>query len=561
MSTTVKLLSSLEKVRNVDDLSADELTEVRLFKGEHLAFQVACFTEENTFLSVKAEVKECKGAKAVEDAAIEAALPIDIYTVRSVPMDYPAYENHDEDILTDVPGLMPDLLVPAGSSWSMKLNRTAGAWWLDLTVPKVFPEGDYAVRITVSATNGSWSEVQEEVRKELRLTVLPDTLPEQSVLFTEWFHVDCIAEKHHTGVYTDAHWEMIGKYMKAAVCNGINMILVPAFTPPLDTMRGTHRLMTQLVRIEKCGEAYRFDFALLDRYMDLALSRGIRFFEISHLFSQWGAEFAPNIEVTENGEKTMLFGWHTRSTSAEYLLFLTQYLDALTDHLFARGLLEKCWFHISDEPNKEALDMYRMLQKTVKPHLKGRPIMDALSDVEFSREGLIDCPVTATNHIEPFLSEGFENQWAYVCCGQHLKVGNRFLCMPQYRNRILGVQMFKFDIKGFLQWGFNFYRSQYSVYEIDPYLTTSADGAFPSGDAFIVYPGPDGPLYSMRGLVFKDALQDVDIFKLATEKLGRDHVLRLIDEEAGDAVRFDTYPRESGYVLRLIDRLKKEIYN
>ena len=65
----------------------------------------------------------------------------------------------------------------------------------------------------------------------------------------------------------------------------------------------------------------------------------------------------------------------------------------------------------------------------------------------------------------------------------------------------------------------------------------------------------------MRGLVFRDALQDVDILKLASEKLGREYVLRVIDEEAGCEVRFDTYPRESGYILRLMERLKKEIYN
>ena len=37
---------------------------------------------------------------------------------------------------------------------------------------------------------------------------------------------------------------------------------------------------------------------------------------------------------------------------------------------------------------------------------------------------------------------------AYYCCGEYKAVGNRFLAFPEYRNRILGVQLFKFDIKG-----------------------------------------------------------------------------------------------------------------
>ena len=75
------------------------------------------------------------------------------------------------------------------------------------------------------------------------------------------------------------------------------------------------------------------------------------------------------------------------------------------------------------------------------------------------------------------------------------------------RKRIIGFQLYKFCIKGFLHWGLNFWYSQFSLYPIDPFKVTDAGFAFPSGDAFLVYPGEDGPIDSLRYEVFCEALQ------------------------------------------------------
>lgn len=131
-------------------------------------------------------------------------------------------------------------------------------------------------------------------------------------------------------------------------------------------------------------------------------------------------------------------------------------------------------------------------------------MIDALSDVAFYQRGLVKIPIPASDHIEPFLKENPPERWVYYCCGQNQGVSNRFLAMSSARNRVIGILMYKFGITGFLQWGYNFYFSQHSEYVVNPYLTTSSDGAFPSGDPFSVYPAPGacilpcGPLCSMR---------------------------------------------------------------
>ena len=49
-----------------------------------------------------------------------------------------------------------------------------------------------------------------------------------------------------------------------------------------------------------------------------------------------------------------------------------------------------------------------------------------------------------------------KNGWVYYCCGQGYKVSNRFIAMPAWRNRILGVQLYKYKMEVFLHWGYNF---------------------------------------------------------------------------------------------------------
>ena len=76
--------------------------------------------------------------------------------------------------------------------------------------------------------------------------------------------------------------------------------------------------------------------------------------------------------------------------------------------------------------------------------------------------------------------------------------------------RILGVQMYKYQLDGFLHWGYNFYNSEKSLYPIDPYRCTDASGAFPSGDPFLVYPGADRkPEESIRLMLMDEAMNDL----------------------------------------------------
>ena len=102
------------------------------------------------------------------------------------------------------------------------------------------------------------------------------------------------------------------------------------------------------------------------------------------------------------------------------------------------------------------------------------------------------------------------------------------------------MQMYKFDIVGFLHWGYNFYNTQFSFDAINPYLDTCGDGWVPAGDTFSVYPAQDGTaLESLRIIVFYEALQDMRAMELAEALCGKETVVKTIENAFGKEIAFD----------------------
>ena len=338
------------------------------------------------------------------------------------------------------------------------------------------------------------------------------------------------------------------------------MVLTPLFTPPLDTAVGGERPTVQLVEVTEEEGGYRFGFGRLKRYMDLAWECGIRYFEIAHLFTQWGAEHAPKIVVKANGREEKRFGWHTDASSPAYVDFLRQFLLALKEHLRRENRLDRCWFHISDEPPLAAMDSYRRARNSIQEALEGCRTMDALSDIAFYKEGLVPHPIPSNDHVDAFLAEKVPHLWTYYCCGQTTEVSNRMMAMPSARNRILGWQLYRHGIEGFLQWGYNFWFTSLSQRFIDPYAVTDGGEAFPSGDAFIVYPGEDGrPVPSIRQLVFHEALQDMRALQLLESRLGREAAEQWIDQACEEPLTFRRYPRHTDWILDTREKLNRAL--
>ncbi len=529
------LVSSLEKIFPQSEGGFCKLEKFSMLIGEKSCFQLAVFSDE----PVRFALSEATGIK------------ISSYNVFCVPSELPFNEDHDDDIVISPDGYYPDYLRPTENG---EIEFVNGGWcsvWFEVEAEE---SGENEIEISL------YNEENELVAVEkVTVKVINAKLPEQELICTNWFHCDCLATWYKVPALSEEHWKIIESFVKTAVDHGVNMLLTPLFTPPLDTQVGGERPTVQLVDVTVTGEnEYSFGFEKLERWFKMALACGVKEFELSHLFTQWGAEHAPKI-VDVNGNK--LFGWETEAAGAEYKVFLTQFAAALDKFLAEKGMKEKCWVHVSDEPNEKQLDSYSKASKIISELFAGYKTLDALSDFEFYEKGLVKTPVPCVDEAHKFYGK-VPDLWAYYCCCQYKGTSNRFMAMPSYRNRVLGLQLYKFKCVGFLQWGYNFWYSQYSKRELNPFEETAAGGAFPSGDAFVVYPGENRePLVSLRFKVFRDALQDLRALKLLESKIGYEKTLELIENTVGEPLSFTNYEKGIEAMLRKREKVNAMIEN
>ncbi|QCJ44302.1 DUF4091 domain-containing protein [Bacillus sp. S3] len=537
-----RCLSSLEKVFADEELTHPSFSRATSLQNEVFSFQVAYRFIGEPIKNIGVEVKA------------DFQTPVQVRMVGLVPSEYPSFHDHDDQVLRTAPGLYPDPLYPIGEEGMIGYPNQWRSVWFTVPIDSKDQPGIHEITIVFNNENGD--KLAEE---QFLLEVVPVELPQQQLIHTEWFHTDCLAVYYDVDVFSEGYWELVDQYVKTAADHGINMILTPLFTPPLDTEVGGERPTVQLIGVEKHGDEYCFSFDKLTRWIEICSNRGIQYFEFSHFFTQWGAYHAPKIVAVMDGQEQSIFGWDTDATGEDYQLFLSQFLPQLVKYIKNHHLEKQVYFHISDEPNTEHLESYRRASELIFTHLAEFPIIDALSDYEFYKKGLVKQPIPATDHIEPFLDQGVPNLWTYYCNAQYKEVSNRFFNFPSVRTRILGLQLYKHDIKGFLHWGYNFWFSQYSRKPIDPFKNTDADISFPSGDAFLVYPGEKGPIESLRLEVFFDALQDVRALKLLEGLIGRDEVISLLENQLEHPITFKQYPCQSDWLLGIREQINRKI--
>ncbi len=537
----ILLLSSLEKVFSDEKPKAEEINGFSMLKNERSSFQVAfcCETDADVSVELNGELSSfCKS-----------------FLVNEVPVGLPCNKGSDDYYLRKKPGLYPDYLTDLEG----EINASAGKWY-SVSV-EVSPEGKVTGNNVLDLTV---KENGKEIKSySVNIDIIDKELPPQELIYTNWFHCDCLCNYYGCETLSDEFWRICKNFIATAARHGMNCILTPVFTPPLDTAIGGERRTVQLVKVKRRRKNYYFNFDNFRKWVDICLESGIKYFEISHLFTQWGAKHAPKIMATdEKGREKKIFSWSTKTSSREYDSFIRQFAKAFIKEVEALGIRENCFLHVSDEPHGDHLKIYKRRANLISESFPGFKVYDALSEFEFYKKGVLKNPIPCEDRIEEFKGNVPE-LWTYYCCGQgNSYMPNRFMAMPSLRSRILGFLLYKYDCKGFLQWGYNFYNSQYSYKAINPYEITDACNAFPSGDSFMVYPGEkDEPLESLRLKVFYDGFQDISALRLLESKIGRDNVISVLEEGLDKPLSFSEYPHDEKWFLKTREKINEMIKN
>ena len=530
--TEIKIISSLEKIYDEDKIPFPSFKDFSMLINEKKSFQIAVEAKEDC----KAEFK------------IDTDLKTEISTVKHIKSDLPMTDEDADDYYRfSKSGYYPDLLIPLENS-NLNLKKGVNVFWVEIDSDNS-AVGKHTVKVSV-----------DDRELELSAEVINAELDFSDFVYTSWFHTDCLMSYYGFDAFSDEYWRVTENFLKTARQYGMNCVLTPIFTPALDTEVGKERPTVQLIDVELTNGVYSFGFDKLTRWIEMAKRCGIEYFELSHFYTQWGARCAPKIMATADGEYKRIFGWDTKATSKEYKAFLKALSVDLKKYLESMKLKDKVILHVSDEPSFSVIRNYAKVSKYIHSLFEGYKIVDALSDYWFYRLKIVSNPIPANSHVHKFIGK-VPNLWTYYCSGQRNNyVSNRFFCNSSLRTRVLGYQLYKYNIKGFLQWGYNFYYSQLSRKLIDPFEVSDAGGAFPSGDSYVVYPAKNGTAYhSIRLKVFYDALQDMAALKTLEKLTDKKTCLDLIEQHGKHNITFSEYPHDDKWLLESREMINEAI--
>ena len=520
-------VSSLDKVGSSARPELIERENVML-QNETLSFQIAmmCREFDRRFCHVK--------------VSGDIAAFTEIRYADLVPVSMPSKYDCDDYYITKEPSVQPDVLRPLPEEGFYIFHKQWRALWVTVRGKGAIPAGRHRLDFTVTGETG-----EELGSVSYEVTVLEGALPPQKLLYTNWVHYDSICNYYRVKPFSARFYALTRSFLQKAAEHGMNVVYVPLFTPPLDTAVGGERTTVQLIGVKKTAGGYEFDFSEFETFIAMCKELGYTHFEMSHLFTQWGAKAAPKIVAEVGGKQKRIFGWDTPSDGAEYTAFLKAFLPRLVAKMRELAIDKNAFLHVSDEPNAADFEHFAKASALVRSLAEDIPFIDANSNLQSYLDGISPHPIPATSEAEEFLSFHIPNMWVYYCCAQYDNyLSNRFMGMPSQRNRILGAQLYMNDIAGFLHWGYNFYESFLSMHHLDPYARTDAGGAFQSGDSFIVYPDKNGALDSLRHEVLYDAFQDLRALQLLESKIGKDAVKEFLRGE-GVKEGFHEYPRSA----------------
>jgi len=293
-------------------------------------------------------------------------------------------------------------------------------------------------------------------------------------------------------------------------------------------------------------EKYAFDFSEMERMIRLAIDCGFTTLELGHicLKNYQGAKDRYWLFYQKNREKIV-------GNTPEGYNFLAQFLPKWAAFLKEHGWYEMAVQHIGDEPNENSEMEYRSLCGIVRKFMPGIKLFDATCNVKLA--GTVDCWVLQNidyqldqDKYEHYRDLGDE-LWQYTCCSPSGIWLNRLLDGELLKPRLLHYGNYKYNLTGYLHWGFNCYQNDMDILRKNTCGLSHDDVHYwPAGDTHITYPGNGhGPWFSVRAERMRCGIEDCELLWMIADKDKNkadalcDHVMQAFDQFTTDVPQFE----------------------
>jgi len=389
-----------------------------------------------------------------------------------------------------------DILQPFAEGGNIA-EKDVVALYLSCKIEEHYRPGTYegAVRLRVG---------NETVIIPAKGTVHKATLPKvHHVYTTNWYHGGNMAKRHGLKYGSEEHMDMVRKYLKLMRRTRQSHLLLP-----INSIKVT----------ETEKGKYSFDFSAFTRMLRMAREEGFQHIELSHL--TWK-------DYVRDEEYYIFYRPEGRAIGADTLEghnFLCQFLPAWREYLVEQGIYDCSVQYIGDEPHGKMANNYRIICGLVRKYMPGMKFRDAVSIPELL--GSVDywVPLNSEYQLHRETYEHYralgDTIWHYTCCQPNGKWLNRLLDQELLRPRLLHWGNYRYDLEGYLHWGFNFWNhDQPDVRENANAVINEGHTLLPPGDTHICYPGnANGPWMSLRAEMMRLGCEDFELLYMIAQK-------------------------------------------
>lgn len=401
--------------------------------------------------------------------------------------------------------------------------------WITVDIPADVDPGEYTGAVTLEADDC------EPIERDLRLTVREPVLPEPSAFdfhLDVWMCPDGIVQEYDVEPWSEPHWELLERYFEDLATRSQSAVTTTLVENPWmqDWLEGTRRPQTQsgyrsMVGWEYDGESWEFDFSVFDRYVEMARDCGVG--PRIHAFGLLG--FRPpehlNYVHIERGErvKEQVEVGDDRWTEA-----WTAFFDDFDAHLRDRGWLEDVWLAI-DERDEAILAETVSFLEDVAPQFTDRLSIAGseaaasyaddlslntlyVSDIPLENERSLideteieeDTPDVEALSPETIVDRRHDGKTTTFYTGGTPSHPNQLTFSPAVESRLLPWIAAEGCFDGYLCWS-------YTNWPEDVYANPTFQ--YVQGGEYLVYPGPDGPVSSIRWELLREGIEDYELLR------------------------------------------------
>ncbi|MGC4232076.1 MAG: DUF4091 domain-containing protein [Niabella sp.] len=484
------LIDPLEKVFPETIIPIESFKEIDVAKGEVASAQLVLRSIQN-----KDEVKLTVEVPGLANAAVSYA-----------PVGYVRagreYSQQAFDRLVSNSGFYADPIMD-GHPVKLQPGQTQ-ACYISVAVPREAKAGTYPVNIKVQAGD-------ETLQKSFLIHVHNVKLEKQQLKIANWYtfepkYVTLMNNGAAVEPYSELYWKLLKVLAEKMAGYGSNV----ALASPLE-----------LAIYQKKGDQFTIDFSRFDKTVEIFKNAGVSAMLEGAWIGWHSTDWTSNyiVLVPEPGRDTTTF-LRLPIQDLRARNFYAQFFRALVPHLKKKGWWDTYYQHIADEPIEQNRQSYIDIASYVKSIVPDIRIADACHNTDLAETLDLWVPqLDLLNKDYVFYQErkkAGDEVWFYTCLWPKGNYANRFIDLPLIKTRLLHWINYKYDIDGYLHWGFNWWTDD--PFAETTFINDAGGNLLPGGDSWIVYPGYHKLYSSIRLEAMRDGINDHTLLKMLEAK-------------------------------------------